>query len=114
MKTQGVRWCVAFGVCLTGVCLAAGAQADGPSATATNRLAAAPAILRTFASQLGGLEREWQTVLGGKAGEARIPTGEEGQNRLKAIMKDSSDKGTTFTLPTFKPAFPDLLPSRVK
>jgi hypothetical protein len=51
---------------------------------------------------------------GGKAGEARVLTGEEGLKRLKSLMKDTSERGSGFTLPTFKPAFPDLLPSKAR
>lgn len=51
---------------------------------------------------------------GRKTGEARVLSGDEGRKRLVALMKDTSDREPAFTMPTFKPAFPDLLPSKAK
>jgi hypothetical protein len=88
MKTALRRgWLVAGLGLLIAVAATATEQAEELSdAAAAQRLAEAPAALRTFSTQLDGLEREWQSILGTLASKTYRQITSEETDHIERLM----------------------------
>lgn len=87
MNTATRGWIGAgVGILVTIGAMAAEAPEEVSASAAAQRLAAAPAALRTFTAQMGGLEREWQAVLGPLTSKPYDQITSEETDRIERLM----------------------------